>query len=96
MVHGQSCTLQEMRCTLGARYERAPNFLCPDLFLMNFHEKSEMKHRSFDLKNKCKEYFYLIVSNVCVCFLYKVGLQMNITTALFTSLSNFVGYFSDF
>ena len=28
MVHGQSCTLQEMRCTLGARYERAPNFLC--------------------------------------------------------------------
>ena len=30
MVHGQSCTLQEMRYMLGARYERAPNFLCPD------------------------------------------------------------------
>ena len=30
-MHGQSCTLQEKRCTLGARYERAPNFLCPVL-----------------------------------------------------------------
>ena len=29
-----------------------------DLFLMNFHEKSEMKHRSFDLKISAKNILF--------------------------------------